>query len=40
MDIQLLLLGVLFLLSCIMDYTEFKDEIRDQQQEEEEEEDK
>ena len=38
MDIQLLLLGGLFLLSCIMDYIEVRDEIRDQQQEEEEDE--
>lgn len=41
MKVELVLLGVLFLLGCLVDYAEFKDEIRDQREawEEEEEED-
>lgn len=38
MTTELIVLGVLFILMCIMDYLEFKDEIKDMKQDDEEEE--
>lgn len=29
MEIELIILGILFLLRCIMDYAEFRDDLRD-----------
>lgn len=29
MEIELIILGILFLLRCIMDYVEFRDDLRD-----------
>ena len=37
MEIELIILGILFLLRCIMDYAEFRDDLRDMHQDDEEE---
>lgn len=36
MEIELILLGILFLLRCIMDYAEFREELRDMHKDDEE----
>lgn len=36
MQTELIILGILFLIGCIIDYKQFKDELRDMSQEEEE----
>ena len=36
MRTELLILGILFLIGCIIDFLQFKDELRDMSQEEEE----
>lgn len=36
MRTELIILGILFLIGCIIDYKQFKDELRDMSQEEEE----
>ena len=37
MRTELIILGILFLIGCIIDYKQFKDELRDMQQEDGEE---
>lgn len=36
MEIELIILGALFLLRCIMDYAEFREDLRDMHQDDEE----
>lgn len=36
MQTELIILGILFLIGCIIDFLQFKDELRDMSQEEEE----
>lgn len=38
MEIELILLGCLFLMGCVIDYIQLKDELRDQNKEDEEDE--
>lgn len=40
MEIELIILGALFLIRCIMDYAEFRGELRDMQKDEDQENEK